>query len=64
VKSGIPIIGFTGHFEKFLRRNDGNDAANAIAVLVKNQYFYCCWSFLLANIGMLNKPANWLKCFW
>ncbi|MEN2283711.1 hypothetical protein AAGF08_16325 [Algoriphagus sp. SE2] len=63
MKSGIPIIGFTGHVEKFLRRNDGNGAANAIAVLVKNQYFYCCDSFLLTNIGMLDKPAKKVRCF-
>lgn len=53
VKSGIPVIGFTGEVKIFLRRNDGNDTTGEHAVLLlKIQYFYCCFPLSLAKIGM------------
>ncbi len=59
VKSGIPIIGFTGCVILFLRRNDGNGASSCPDVqLLKNQYFYCCFPLSLAKIGMTRKYAN------
>jgi hypothetical protein len=52
VKSGIPIIGFTGCVQLFLRRNDGKGALSCLAVQsLKNQYFYWCFPLLIAKIG-------------
>jgi hypothetical protein len=59
VKSGIPIIGFTGCVKIFLRRNDGNDASSCFDVqLLKNQYFYCCFPLSLSKIGLDGENAK------
>lgn len=43
----------------FLRRNDGNDATRERAdQKLKIQYFYWCFPFTLAKIGLLKELAR------
>lgn len=49
----------------FLRRNDGSDATRQRAdQALKVQYFYWCFPFTGANIGLLREHTREEKVFW